>query len=129
MTKIVIDTSAWIDFFHNKAGRIGDTVAALIEQDLAIITGPVLTELMQGLKTPQEAKTLNELLSIIPFAEVTRSDWEKTGDLLRNLRRKGITVPLTDTLIAIVAKRHGYGVLTLDRHFEHLEVPLHPARN
>lgn len=129
MTKILIDTSAWIDFFRNQTGPIGDTVAALIEQDQAVITGPILTELLQGLKNKQETATLNELLSIIPFAEVTRNDWERTGNLLRKLRQQGITLPLTDALIAIVAKRHGFEVLPLDQHFEHLEVPLHPVRN
>ena len=85
--------------------------------------------ILQGLKNRKEGKALGELLSIIPYVEVKREDWEKAGDLLRNVRQRGITVPLTDALIAIVAKQHGYSVLTLDRHFEHLEVPLHLSRN
>jgi predicted nucleic acid-binding protein len=74
--------------------------------------------ILQGLKNRKEGKTLGELFSIIPYVEVKREDWEKAGDLLRN-----------DALIAIVAKQHGYSVLTLDRHFEHLEVSLHLSRN
>lgn len=126
MTEVIIDTSAWIDFFRNKTGAVGDAVTALIEQDRAVITGPVLAELLQGLKNRQESEALDELLDILQFAEIDRTDWEKTGALLRKLRQKGITVPLTDALIAVVAKRNRYGVLTLDRHFEHLEVSLHP---
>lgn len=129
MNKIIIDTSAWIDFFRNQSGVVGDVVSSLISQDQAVITGPIVSELLQGLKNRREGKTLGELFSIIPYIEVKRQDWERAGELLRDLRQRGITVPLTDALIAIVAKQHGCSVLTLDRHFEHLEVPLHLSRN
>ena len=129
MNKVIIDTSAWIDFFRNQTGVTGDAVAALIEQDLAVITGPILSELLQGLKSRQEADNLGELVGILPFIEVIRGDWEQTGGLLRRLRQQGITVPLTDALIATVAKRQRFAVLTLDKHFEHLEVPLHPFQS
>ncbi|MHB1399532.1 MAG: type II toxin-antitoxin system VapC family toxin [Trichloromonadaceae bacterium] len=129
MTSILIDTSAWIDFFRNQSGAVGDIVATLIERDQAVMTGPVLAELLQGLKSRQEINTLRELFDVLPYIETSRRDWEQTGDLLRKLRQRGITVPLTDALIASVAKRTGGAVLTLDRHFEHLEVPLHPIHN
>ena len=129
MTSILIDTSAWIDFFRNQSGAVGDIVATLIERDQAVMTGPVLAELLQGLKSRQEIDTLRELFDVLPYIETSPRDWEQTGDLLRKLRQRGITVPLTDALIASVAKRTGGAVLTLDRHFEHLEVPLHPIHN
>jgi predicted nucleic acid-binding protein len=124
MNKVVIDTSAWIDFFRNQTGSVGDAVARAIEQDLAVLTGPVLSELLQGVKNRRESQTLAELFGVLPFVEVIRNDWEEAGELLRRLRQRGITVPLTDAVIAAVAKRYRCGVLTLDRHFEHLEVPL-----
>lgn len=129
MTSILIDTSAWIDFFRNQSGAVGDIVATLIERDQAVMTGPVLAELLQGLRSRQEINTLRELFDVLPYIEISRRDWEQTGDFLRKLRQRGITVPLTDALIAIVAKRNGCAVLTLDRHFEQLEVPLHPMHN
>jgi len=36
------------------------------------------------------------------------------------VRRRGITVPTTDCIIAAAAESAGNGVLTLDRHFEEL---------
>ena len=126
INKVIIDTSAWIDFFRNLTGAVGDAVARLVEQDQAVMTGPVLAELIQGLKTDRESETLSDLLGVLPFADASRTDWEKTGALLRKLRRRGITVPLTDALIAVVARRHKCSVLTLDRHFDHLEVSLQP---
>jgi predicted nucleic acid-binding protein len=126
MSKVIIDTCAWIDFFRNPNNKVGDMVATLVERDQAAITGPVLSELLQGLKNQRESKILGELFQIIPFVEVILSDWEETGSMLWKLRRKGTIVPLSDALIAVVAKRKGFSVLTFDRHFEHLEVSLHP---
>ena len=41
---------------------------------------------------------------------------------MQDLKHKGITVPLTDALIAVIAKRHRVDVVTLDKHFKHLPV-------
>lgn len=127
MTKTLIDTSAWIDFFRNNSTPYANTVASLIEQDKAIITGPVIAELLQGLKTQREADNLKELLSIIPYVSVKNDDWNATGLLLGRLRRNGITVPLTDALIAVIAKNNDYNVLTIDQHFKHLDVSIFPV--
>lgn len=127
MTKTLIDTSAWIDFFRNNSTPYADAVASLIKQDRAIITGPVIAELLQGLKTQREADNLRELLTIITYVEVKNDDWNSTGLLLGKLRRNGITVPLTDALIAVVAKHNNYNVLTIDQYFKHLDVPLYPV--
>jgi len=127
MAKTLIDTSAWIDFFRNKLSPYGEIVAMLIEQDAAVITGSVIAELLQGLKSQREGDALRELLSIIPYIEVINNDWNAAGNLLGKLRRRGITVPLTDALIAVVAKRNNCNILTIDKHFDHLCIPLYPA--
>ncbi|MBN1958822.1 MAG: PIN domain-containing protein [Desulfuromonadales bacterium] len=125
MTKILIDTSAWIEFFRNDSSPYGDAVVQLVDKSQAVITGPVIAELLQGLKTHRERDSLTEILSILPYAEVSREDWVKTGNLLGTLRRQEITVPLTDALIATIAKNNDHGVLTLDRHFQHFDIPLY----
>jgi predicted nucleic acid-binding protein len=40
------------------------------------------------------------------------------------LRKKGITMPVSDLLIAALAKTHALTVLTLDSHFQILARPL-----
>lgn len=128
MTKTLIDTSAWIEFFRHSSSPYADIVSVLIEQDQATTTGPIIAELLQGVKSRREGDTLRDLLTAIPYIDVWRSDWDETGILLGKLRRQGITVPLTDALIASVAKRNSYDVLTLDNHFKHLEIPLYPVK-
>ncbi len=122
MTNILIDSSAWIDYFRFRDSNAGKLVADLLTEDRAVMTGPVMTELLRGLKTEKEERLLTQLLTILPYEEVGREDWEEAGGVLRRLRSKGITVPLTDALIATVAQRRGLQVLTLDQHFQHFEV-------
>lgn len=122
VSKVLIDTSAWIDFFRNASGSVGDTVSYLIQFDKAYLAGPVMTELLRGSRSKKETRQLEFIFSTIPYVEICQQDWEMTGTSLRKLRESGLTIPLTDVLIASVAIRNGMSVLTLDKHFQHLSV-------
>ncbi len=120
--KVLIDTSAWIDFFRDTGGAAGDVVAELIQLDQAYLTGPVMAELLHGAKGKREMKNLAAVFATIPILDITGEDWLATGNTLQDLRKKGCTVPLTDVLIASIAQRNNMAVLTLDKHFQHLSV-------
>ncbi|MCQ8128433.1 type II toxin-antitoxin system VapC family toxin [Methylomonas rivi] len=122
MKRVMIDTCAWIDFFKSKNGRLGDQVAALIETNQAAITGVVIAELLQGVKQEKESQRLRLLFRSIHYLPTEDSDWFTAGILAQQLRAKGLTLPLTDVLIAVIAQRHAITVLTLDKHFQHLPV-------
>lgn len=124
MSEVLIDTSAWVKFFRKGHDPVSDRVDELIDAGQAVLTGPVLTELLQGCKSEAEQWKLLRLLTPIRYADVSRGDWAIAGDVLARLRRRGITLPLTDALIATVAQRNGFPVLTLDKHFQHLNVQL-----
>lgn len=127
MRPVIIDTSAWIEFFNKPESEIGDSVAKLIETDNAILMGVILAELLCGIRNKKEANTLGDLSEVLPYAHTGPEDWVQVGTTLNHLRKKGITVPLTDALIATVAKRNNYSILTLDKHFTHFAVPLFEA--
>lgn len=120
MNDALIDTSAWIDFFRNKDGLLGDIVTDLIRHDKAYLTGPVIAELLHGVRDKKENAQLGVLFETIPCLAVTNNNWVECGRLLFKLRKKGITVPLTDALIAVVASQNNKAVLTLDKHFHSL---------
>ena len=119
---VLIDTSAWIDFFRDSSGAVGDMVAELIRLDRAYLTGPVMAELLHGARGKQEATQLDDVFVTIPILDVSLEDWVTTGTALHALRKKGVSVPLTDVLIASVAQRNKMAVLTLDKHFQHLPI-------
>ena len=121
-SKILIDTCGWIDFFRSTESRLGDFVAQAIDDESAVLCSVTAAELLQGAKGKKEKRELDFLLDTVECLAVVEDDWIQAGLLLQGLREKGVTVPLTDALIAVVAKRHGMPVCTVDKHFQHLAV-------
>lgn len=125
MNLVLIDTSVWIDFFKFQTGQLGSEVTQLIDNNLAAITGVVMAELLQGLKTETESKRLERLLPSIHYLKTEERDWINAGQLSQQLRTKGVTLPLTDILIVTIAQRYAVSILTIDKHFQHLPVSLY----
>ncbi len=121
---VLLDTTAWIDFLRAGSRTLGDTAQKLIAADRAVLCGVVVAELLRGFKGAREQRQLHNLLDTIPRLDTIEQDWEDAGNMLRRLREKGITVPLTDAVVAVVAQRNGIAVLTSDDHFRHLGVDL-----
>lgn len=124
MTEVLVDTSAWVEFLRDRGSRLGDAVEALIVRDAVAITGPIVTELLCGVRGKRERAMVDNLLAISSYHEVSRGDWEAAGSTLSALLRRGITVPKSDAVIAAVARRLRLPVLTTDAHFEKLGVKL-----
>jgi predicted nucleic acid-binding protein len=123
-SRILIDTSAWIDFLRARGGALGDAVERALSDDTALMCGVVVAELLQGAKGPKERQQLEFLFANVECLPVLPDDWHGAGRALQTLRLRGMTLPLSDALIAAVAQRHGVSILTADAHFKHLSVRL-----
>jgi predicted nucleic acid-binding protein len=115
---VVLDTSVWIAALRDDTPGVKDAVDDLLAKGRVGLCGPVLLELRQGLR-PRERPILS-LLDDLPYLEAERVDWERAGDLVRELRAKGLTLPGSDMLIAALCVRHDCWLLTLDKHFDHV---------
>ena len=116
MKKILVDTSIWIEYFKGNKG-----VAAIIEEKNAhtvFIAGPMITELIQAIKTKSEKDNFASSLESLPRLAITDRDWLDAGMLGSALREKGITIPLPDLIIYTLAKNNNCSLCTLDKHFE-----------
>jgi len=125
---ILVDTSAWIDFFRGKgslAGRVGDALAT----NEAALCGPIITELRRGLRSPSERRKVIPLLDGCHQLEQPANLWEEAAELGYVLARKGVTVKTLDLLIATYALSHGVAVLASDADFGSMRragIPLAP---
>ena len=77
---ILVDTSAWIDFFRGRE-PIASIVDSALDSDDVALCGPVLTELHRGLRTPRERKRVLPLLTACHLLEQPPALWEEAGDL------------------------------------------------
>jgi len=114
---VLVDTSAWIEFFRHPRSRAAETVDQLIQADAACVTGVVLAELLRGTRTAQERTLLLSRLTPLRFLEATQQVWIAIGTLAATLSQGGLTLPLTDLLIAAVAQAHDCTVYATDAHF------------
>lgn len=122
--QILIDTCAWVAFLRSGEGALAARVTQALNDDTALLCGVTITELLQGAKGVKEKQQLEFLFANVPCLPVEPADWVAAGLTLQSLRLQGVTLPLTDALIAAVARRNAVAVLTVDNHFQHLPVEL-----
>lgn len=117
---VLVDTSYWIEYFNRPNEKAAEKVEGLIRADRAALTGVVLSELLQGAKTAGELSLLRTALAAVRWVETDTEAYARAGSLGFALRRRGITVPVTDCIIAAAAESLGGRLLTFDAHFEDL---------
>jgi len=119
MDKIIIDTSAWIDSFRPRAKKsLSLLVKDLILQDRVLMPGIIKAELLRGTRTKSEFNRLSDVLKGITYLPVPDEFWERLSEFSFQLFRKGITVPLTDTYIALLCLENKVPILHRDKHFD-----------
>lgn len=116
---ILVDTSVWIEFFRPDTVA-GSLLETLLTESSVVTCGIVLFELMQGVKSEKEKASVMNALSGLPYLEMNEQLWQKSAELSSSLKKKGLTLPLSDIFIATVAIEYNLSVFTLDRHFEQI---------
>jgi tRNA(fMet)-specific endonuclease VapC len=113
---ILIDTSAWVDFFRGR-DPIASAVDETLASDEAALCGPVELELRRGLRNERERATVLPLLDACHLLSQPRHLWTEAGDLGFALRRRGVTPKTLDLLITAYALTHSASLLTTDKDF------------
>ena len=116
--KILADTCIWIEYFRGKS-PFSEELRRLIQKGVLVITGPVVFELLQGAKNKKDMELIKEVTRGLPLLDVTHEIWLSAGDLYFDLRRKGITIPPSDVLLAAIAIDNNLALFTIDNHFDH----------
>ena len=116
MESVLLDTSVWIDALRGKTPGIVAVTQGLLNDDRVLTCGPVIFEIKRGLRLPEKKKImpLFDALIRLSFDETV---WDAAGDLDASLRKKGITIPPMDVIIAQVCLYHKVFLFTLDEHF------------
>ena len=122
LARVLVDSSVWIEFFRKNEPYHG-IVSRLMDGEQIICCGVILAELMQGAKSDKELAVLENFLQVFTFINDTPELWAAAGKLSHKLRRKGVTVGLSDCFIAVAAASANVRVATLDNHFDLLSKP------
>jgi len=116
---ILIDTSAWLfalrkDFHPIVKERIEQL---LVESDVAIC-GMIALELLGGTKSEKEYLRLKNRLDALYYVEADKVLWDLSSKLAFDLKRKGISIPYADIVIAASALRERAILVHADSHFD-----------
>lgn len=117
---VIVDTSAWIEYFQDGLPDVADKVDLCLEQDRVGIGDLVYCEVMQGIRSPRERRDVSSLLLSLPrFNMVGFSTAEKSAANYRLLRSKGVTVRKTiDVLIGTFCTEHDLQLIHNDFDFD-----------
>jgi hypothetical protein len=117
-SKVLIDTSIWIDYFKGQDKNISEKVKDLVISLRAVLCGVVLSELLSGIRKARDRETLKGVIDAIDYIEVSKSTWVLAGETFSKLRQRGLTIPLTDLVVSSLARENDYELWSHDSHFD-----------
>ncbi|BDB42939.1 MULTISPECIES: type II toxin-antitoxin system VapC family toxin [Mycobacterium] len=119
---ILIDTSAWVEYFRASGSAAAHEVRRLISDhaDQLAMCEPVAMEILCGATDDNAQAKLERLVNGLPSLPVDNAiDFRAAAEVYRSARRVGATIrSITDCLIAAVAIRHGATVMHRDADFD-----------
>jgi predicted nucleic acid-binding protein len=116
---ILIDTSAWIASFKKTGNHeLKEFMRQSIVSGLAVTSPVIILELLQGCRSIGERDALKIKMESLDILSITLSVWEQAYEIGFSLRRKGLTIPTVDLIIAALAIENKSLLLHHDEHFE-----------
>lgn len=121
----LVDTSVWLFALRkDPIPDIRNRIDSLLREDLVITTGIIKLEILAGAKTEKEYRRLKSRFDALDHIETDDDIWRSACEHGFRLRRKGLTIPSTDVVIAACALRAQAVLLHADAHFDLMARPL-----
>lgn len=116
MSRVLVDSSAWIDFFRGRPDAVR-RVDGLLADDRVATTGIVTAEVISGSRTRAELDELRAMFAALPQLGPPEDLWDRVAESRFSLARRGVQANLVDLAIAVTASASGHRLLTRDRYF------------
>jgi predicted nucleic acid-binding protein len=119
---LLIDTSAWIEYFRATGSPAAVEVRRLLTEqpNRVVMCEPIAMEILSGALEEDRYTRLEQLVNGLPSLRIEQAvDFRTAAAIYRSARRGGRTVrSITDCLIAAVAIRHGATVIHRDADYD-----------
>jgi predicted nucleic acid-binding protein len=119
--EILVDTSLWIDFFRKPDSDTGEKIVKHLKHGSISTCGVIVFEVLQGAADQGEYDFLEENLKGLHFLEANAEVFFGAGRASYELRKNGITLPISDVLIAVLAMSNHQMLWTKDQHFRKIK--------
>ena len=119
---IVVDSSVWSLVLRRSRVDEGNPWGEAFrrhvrEGDGVVLAGPILQELLTGIRWPEEFDRLTQSLSHFPLLPASRETYVLAAQISNHCRSDGVQATPADCLIAAGCVEHHYPLLTADRDF------------
>ena len=133
--KVIVDTSIWSLALRRSKdieNRYVEELEELIKEVRAQLVGPVRQELLSGIKSEKQYKTLKKHLRAFKDLNIEPVDYELAAQYFNTARQKGIQGSNTDFLLCAISTRHRMPIFTADNDFINFQsvipIELHKIR-
>jgi predicted nucleic acid-binding protein len=123
MSDVLVDSSAWIDFFRGAKEAVR-RIDPLLADDRAATTAIIAAEVVSGARTRAVFDELRDPFAALPTPPGPADLWERVVETRFGLARRGFRCHLVDLAIAHAAAYARQRLLTRDRDFETIAAAL-----
>lgn len=117
----LLDTTILIDLFRGRQEAIV-FLDKLTQEGSLFVCAIVVAEIFSGVR-PEELSKVEEFFEAMDYCPIEYRTAKRAGLYRRDYQKKGITLSISDTLIAAVAVDHSLTLVTKNvRHFPMLEL-------
>ena len=112
-----IDTSSLVAYLAGEKARDTEAVDVALRDGTAILTQPVVAEILSDPKLP---KKIEQMILQLPTAELSEGYWVRVGHLRRKLLQHKRRARLADTMIAQLAIDNSLILISRDGDFKNI---------
>lgn len=131
MSPAVVDTAVWSLAFRRRRAVAPQVsvLAALIDNDDAILLGPVRQEVLSGIREAEQFRQLRDTLRQWPDYPLTSAHFEVAAESYNTCRGHGVQGSDADFLLCAVSQLDRLPIFTTDQDFDlyakHLPIKLY----
>ena len=122
---VLVDTCVWSAALRRKKAPATPEEAImlkrLIQQHRAVMIGPILQEVLTGIRHEVQFTGLQTKLAAFKLLSITPADYMQAARYSNTFRSKGIQGSHTDFLIAAMGIKYQIPVFTTDNDFAHYQ--------
>ena len=115
---VFVDTCIWASFFGKPKSPEHRAVSALLRLDRVALVGPIVAEVLLGIRRREQADWVASRLKLTHYVEADWDDWRSSAELGRELAAGGNQLPLSDLLLGVIARDRDAAVYSTDPHFD-----------
>jgi len=118
--KVLVDTSVWSKILRsdNPDPVLSKLLKDLIVDSRVVLTGPILQEILSGIKNKSDFQVLEERLSVFDDLVISKEIYIKAAEYFNLCKMNGVNGGHIDFLICAVIAHYNCVLLTTDSDFK-----------